>query len=440
MRTRNRLATRALRGLLAACPLVVACRASEPTAVPTDAVLRLEPSAVIDVEPFETGWLSAVWTDRAGRTLRTADVVWTTSDTTVAAVVNGVVSPLKPGTAPVTATAGGTSVSATVQVRWRADARLVFSADSLLSIGSTTQLRAYVRVPALGQPMPSGEWSSTEPGVATVSHQGLVTGIAPGRTTVSFTSMGLTAHMELRVVPGGTPGVRLRLRHATAGISPWPMGPSRCPRSAPTRTVGGRCGRSSTRIWRNGETPRRSTSDGSRLDFRFRPGLALHVVALDSTGRHQLLSQSRRHCGPLRELATVWPVRGGGNSPLVDSTATWSRSRRHWRWASPVDVSPRSESARGAHRNCSCRAVPGTTTSGLPPPRRVGACLSARAYSSRHRARRRMLSPAFAVRSSMTGSTRWASTPRRHAPTSRRHSRRLALTAPCPVVPSMPCG
>lgn len=76
-----------------------------------------------------------------------------------------------------------------------------FTGPNSICIGGTTTL----------SPTSGGTWVSANSGVATVNNQGLVTGVAAGTTTFSFTnnSTGCTSHMQTPVIVSQKPQVQL---------------------------------------------------------------------------------------------------------------------------------------------------------------------------------------------------------------------------------------
>lgn len=76
-----------------------------------------------------------------------------------------------------------------------------FTGPNSICIGGTTTL----------SPTSGGTWVSANSGVATVNNQGLVTGVAAGTTTFSFTniSTGCTSHLQTPVIVSQKPQVQL---------------------------------------------------------------------------------------------------------------------------------------------------------------------------------------------------------------------------------------
>lgn len=116
-------------------------------------------------------------------------VNWTSSNSSVASVsALGVVSAVAPGTATITATAvadAGKTATADVTVL-AARGVVVTPAATTLGSGDTKQLTADVIVDA-GLPT-TVTWSTSASSIATVSNQGLVTGVALGTATITATS------------------------------------------------------------------------------------------------------------------------------------------------------------------------------------------------------------------------------------------------------------
>jgi trimeric autotransporter adhesin len=165
--------------------------------------VRLTPTAR-DLLVGQTVQLSAQPLDPSGNVLADRPVTFTTSSATVASVsASGLVTALAPGSAIITATSEGRSSVATITVATVPVASVVVTPNaSPAVVGQTTQLRADAK-DASGQTLTGRTivWSTSEPGVATVTSTGLVTAIASGSATISATSEGKTGTATITVSP-----------------------------------------------------------------------------------------------------------------------------------------------------------------------------------------------------------------------------------------------
>jgi uncharacterized protein YjdB len=148
-------------------------------------------------------------------------VTWTSSDATVARVSPaGVVSALAKGTATITAVSEGKPGSATVTVTVPAPVATVSvqPTTSNLTPGQTAALTATL-ADANGNVL-SGRivtWSSSDPGVATVSQSGVVTAVDAGGATISATSEGHSGGATVTVT---VPVATITLKPTTLTIAP----------------------------------------------------------------------------------------------------------------------------------------------------------------------------------------------------------------------------
>lgn len=82
-----------------------------------------------------------------------------------------------------------------------------------MAVARTVQLSATAR-DADGQAIPvvvNFLWSSSAPGIATVSSEGLVSGLAPGEATISALARGVTGTLVMRVIAADLGGVETTL-------------------------------------------------------------------------------------------------------------------------------------------------------------------------------------------------------------------------------------
>ena len=150
----------------------------------------------------------------AGRT-----VTWASSNTTVATVSStGVVTALRAGSATITATSETKSGSALLTVNGPSVSSITVTlANGTIDDGTSTTASAVLRdasgATLTGRPV---TWTSSDPGVASVSSSGVVTSLFPGTTVIRATSGAVsgTATLTVREVSIG----RVEVSPATATI------------------------------------------------------------------------------------------------------------------------------------------------------------------------------------------------------------------------------
>jgi uncharacterized protein YjdB len=181
-------------------------RALADTAIVT---ILIPPVATVSVTPStvalyvgRTTQLTATMRDASGNTLTGRTVTWSSSAPSVASVsTSGMVTAVAAGSATITATSEGKSGTASISVTIVPVASVVVTpATSSLVIAATVQLSATTKDSAAnvltGR---SVTWSSSAPGVATVSTSGLVTAVAVGSTTITGTSEGKSGAATITV-------------------------------------------------------------------------------------------------------------------------------------------------------------------------------------------------------------------------------------------------
>ncbi len=152
--------------------------------------------ATTTMAPGATATLSATPRDAGGVALSGREVQWTSSNSSVATVSqSGLVTAVASGgPVTITATSEGQSGVASVTVLTPAANVVVTPASSVLEVGRSVTLAATVS-DAAGNTLTgrSVSWSSSNPAIATVSQQGVVTGVAVGGPiTITATSDGRT--------------------------------------------------------------------------------------------------------------------------------------------------------------------------------------------------------------------------------------------------------
>ena len=155
----------------------------------------------IEVEKGKTETINAIITpENATR----KGITWTSSDTNVATVTNGVVKGISAGTATITATTkdGGFTDTCEVTVTQNAVTGVRIS-EKLIDLGMGYKKQITATVMPDDATDKSVEWTSENPEIATVSDNGTITGKSYGRTVVTATTTdgGYTAKCVVRVKP-----------------------------------------------------------------------------------------------------------------------------------------------------------------------------------------------------------------------------------------------
>jgi uncharacterized protein YjdB len=158
-----------------------------------------------EVQVGGTVQLTATPRDAAGNPLTGRTVTWESSAPGIATVdANGRVTAVAPGTAIIRATSEGRTGTSTITVTAPPPAPVasvgVTPPTAELIVGGTQQLTATPR-DAAGNPLTGRTvtWQSSNPGVATVDANGLVTAVAPGTATIRATSEGQTGTATVTV-------------------------------------------------------------------------------------------------------------------------------------------------------------------------------------------------------------------------------------------------
>jgi uncharacterized protein YjdB len=129
--------------------------------------------------------------------------VWTSNNPGIALVSNaGVVTAVSPGVAMIyfTETNSGCTSASQLTITVQQRPAVSITGPNTLCIGNTTQL----------SPSSGGTWQSLQPGVASVSNNGVVTGISGGTATFRYTSSsGCISDATLPVTVNGKPSINL---------------------------------------------------------------------------------------------------------------------------------------------------------------------------------------------------------------------------------------
>lgn len=169
------------------------------------ASVRVTPSERV-IKVGQTFQFQAQPLDAGGNPLSGRVVTWSSADPTVATVDNtGLVTGVAVGPTTITATSEGVQGTAALSVGAPTPVSIVIAPPSVsIIVGQTSQLTATVKDSSgaviAGAPV---TWTVDNPGTATVSSTGLVTGISAGGATVTATSG--PAHMNASVTVSPVP-------------------------------------------------------------------------------------------------------------------------------------------------------------------------------------------------------------------------------------------
>ena len=155
----------------------------------------------IEVEKGKTETINAIITpENATR----KGITWTSSDTNVATVTNGVVKGISAGTAIITATTKDGNFTDTCEVTVTQNAVTgIRISEKLIDLGMGYKKQITATVMPDDATDKSVEWTSENPEIAAVSDNGTITGKSYGRTVVTATTTdgGYTAKCVVRVKP-----------------------------------------------------------------------------------------------------------------------------------------------------------------------------------------------------------------------------------------------
>src|SRR6266576_2954436 len=239
---------------------VVGQVAPTASATPDTAVASVTISpAPASVQVGQTLQLTATPKDSAGGILVGRTVTWASGNPSIAAVSpSGQVTGVAPGSATITATSEGKTSTAAITVTTVPVASVTVSpATASVAVGQTLQLTATPK-DSTGTALTgrSVTWVSSNPGVATVSSNGLVTSGAVGTATITATSEGKAGSAAVTVTP--VPVASVAVSPATASIRvAQTVQLTATPKDSAGGTLAGR-----TVTWRSSDTTVATVSPG----------------------------------------------------------------------------------------------------------------------------------------------------------------------------------
>jgi hypothetical protein len=192
-----------------------AAKQEAPSTSVAPAVVEITPKT-LDAHVGEKVKFSAAAKDAAGNTIDAKVSLWFAAPFDLAgADESGEVTFHAPGIVTVGAVIAGKSGYATVNVGTSKIATIEIEQPKTIVAGSAEKVSATARTQN-GNPRSDAQikWSSDKPSVAAVDAAGLVTGVAPGSTTIKATSGDATAKVTVQVVRDAIR--RLTVKPATA--------------------------------------------------------------------------------------------------------------------------------------------------------------------------------------------------------------------------------
>jgi len=177
-------------------------KSSNATVTVSQVVARVDvnPSSV-SLQAGQSRQLTATPRDPKGNVVTGKGVVWTSDNSAVATVNNGLVTTSKTGVATITATVDGVKGTAKITVTPGAVATVTVTAPSNnLAVKSTMQLTA-TAMDDQGNTVPIQNflWSTSNFGIATVSGSGVVTGKRSGVVTITAQTSGVSGSVTIDV-------------------------------------------------------------------------------------------------------------------------------------------------------------------------------------------------------------------------------------------------
>jgi Big-like domain-containing protein len=147
--------------------------------------------------------LAATVTDRHGTALVGATITWTSSDTTIVSIDDGVAVGRAPGRATVVAGVGELLARASIVVRQRVAAVHLARDSALIVPEGSTRAVSMQAADARGHILigRSAVWRSADTSVAAIDTAGRITALAAGHTVVSANVDGVTAQAPVTIMP-----------------------------------------------------------------------------------------------------------------------------------------------------------------------------------------------------------------------------------------------
>ena len=191
---------------------------SEP-AIQEPASITLSSYSLVLTSIGQRVLINATVLDQDSRVIADATIFFRSSNEKIATVGNsGLVTAVSMGSTQITVTSGYATASATVTVMQEAGSITITPPSATLTtVGETVQLTAEVKDSGKTTiPGAAVVWSSSDPEVATVDANGLVTAVSSGTTRITATSAGVSQSSTVYVeIPKPAARIDLNISQAT---------------------------------------------------------------------------------------------------------------------------------------------------------------------------------------------------------------------------------
>ena len=293
---------------------------TEPTTqVPS--LINLSPNNVVLTAIGQSAQINATVFDQESKVITGAAVTWTSSNARVAMVSpGGLVTAVSNGTARITATFGFASASVSVSVAQEAGSITIFPESATLeTVGATVQLEAVVHdTGSSAIPGAAVVWSSSDPAVATVDDNGLVTAVSSGTTQITATSGGVSESAPVSVVFAPEAG-NISINISTATLTS--IGQS-VQLNAVVFDIDGVALPGATVMWSSGN-PVVATVNDSGLVTAFSSGTARIIATSGSISAFATIHVDLRGTGPAIDKAVLIAFYNATGGPDWTNHSNW---------------------------------------------------------------------------------------------------------------------
>lgn len=183
------------------CVALAACGGGDPTGPAAVATVEIAGATRPLASIGESFTLTPTGKSGKGKAVGGVSFTWSSANPSVATVSDGVVTAVGNGTTAITATVGSVTGTAQVTVQQVATQVVItFSSDTIKALGDTARAIATTRDArgaAIG-PV-TAQWTSSNPAVATVDGNGVLTAVTEGTTTVRGINASLQGEKTVTV-------------------------------------------------------------------------------------------------------------------------------------------------------------------------------------------------------------------------------------------------